>query len=128
MQRKDLRDRHAGSLLEMRVQVEEGPTKLLSQQARSVTISRKEMPRIAFGTLVESGAIAAGTLLMDKQRRVSAVVGADGSVSAGNLRGSIHKIGAALQNAPSCNGWTFWHFEQGGALVPIDVLRQPPPA
>src|ERR1700710_2253155 len=40
-------------------------TKLLSLQARSVTVSRKEMPRIAFGTLVESGAIAAGTVLTD---------------------------------------------------------------
>jgi modification methylase len=103
-------------------------TKLLSLQARSVTLSRKEMPRIAFGTLVESGAIAAGTVLTDRQRRVSAVVGADGSVSAGNLRGSIHKVGAALQSAPSCNGWTFWHFERAGVLVPLDVLRQPPPA
>ena len=27
--------------------------------------------------------------------------------------GSIHKVGAALQGAPSCNGWTFWHVERG---------------
>ena len=41
----------------------------------------------------------------------------------GDLRGSIHKVGALLQNAPSCNGWTFWHFERDGALQPLDVLR-----
>ena len=35
---------------------------------------------------------------------------------------AIHKVGAALQNAPSCNGWTFWHVEQSGA--PLDALRQ----
>ena len=29
----------------------------------------------------------------------------------------------AVQNAPSCNGWTFWHFERDGRLVPLDVLR-----
>ena len=40
------------------------------------------------------------------------------------MRGSIHKVGAAVQNAPSCNGWTFWHFERDGALVPLDALRQ----
>ena len=37
--------------------------------------------------------------------------------------GSIHKVGALVQNAPSCNGWTFWHFERDGRLVPLDVLR-----
>jgi modification methylase len=34
-------------------------------------------------------------------------------------------VGAELQNAPSCNGWTFWHFERDGKLLPIDVLRRP---
>jgi len=38
--------------------------------------------------------------------------------------GSIHQIGAAAQGAPSCNGWTFWHVEQGEALVVLDDLRQ----
>ncbi|HRJ67418.1 MAG TPA: site-specific DNA-methyltransferase, partial [Alphaproteobacteria bacterium] len=32
--------------------------------------------------------------------------------------------GAALQGLPSCNGWTFWHFENKGKVWPIDVLRQ----
>src|SRR5439155_1324615 len=48
----------------------------------------------------------------------------DGSIASGMHTGSIHKVGAALQNAPSCNGWTFWHDEQGGALQPLDALRQ----
>jgi modification methylase len=51
---------------------------------------------------------------------------ADGTIRVGALQGSIHKIGAEVQNAPSCNGWTFWHFERAGALVPIDVLRTAP--
>jgi modification methylase len=33
-------------------------------------------------------------------------------------------VGAALQGAPSCNGWVFWHIEQGGTLTLIDALRQ----
>jgi modification methylase len=44
-------------------------------------------------------------------------------VVAPEIRGSIHKVGALVQNAPSCNGWTFWHFERNGALVPLDVPR-----
>ncbi len=87
------------------------------------TPTKRDIPRVPFGSLVERGLIDAGTRLMDKQRRVSATVMADGSLVSGEHQGSIHKVGAALQNAPSCNGWTFWHFERGGALVALDVLR-----
>jgi modification methylase len=52
------------------------------------------------------------------------MVGADGSIASGMHSGSIHKVGAALQNAPSCNGWTFWHLEDGATLRPLDALRQ----
>ena len=47
----------------------------------------------------------------------------DGTLVCAGLRGSIHQVGARVQNAPSCNGWTFWHFERDGSLQPIDVLR-----
>jgi len=29
-----------------------------------------------------------------------------------------------MTGAPSCNGWTFWHIDQGGKFEPIDALRQ----
>ncbi len=32
--------------------------------------------------------------------------------------------GSLLQNRPTCNGWTFWHYELEGALKPIDAMRQ----
>ncbi len=86
--------------------------------------SKREAPRVPFGSLVERGLLPAGTKLHDRQRRVTAVVAADGSVLAAGVRGSIHKVGAAVTNAPSCNGWTFWHFERDGRLVPLDVLRE----
>ena len=76
-----------------------------------------------FGSLVERGLIAPGTEVVDKQRRVRATVSADGTLTSGALRGSIHQVGAAVQNAPSCNGWTFWHFDRDGALLALDVLR-----
>ena len=50
---------------------------------------------------------------------------ADGSLaSACGASGSIHKVGATVQQAPTCNGWTFWHREVDGALEPIDRVRQ----
>ena len=85
--------------------------------------TKREAVRVPFGSLVERGFIAPGTALFDKQRRVSATVTADGTLVAGAVRGSIHQVGAAVQNAPSCNGWTFWHFERGGVLLPLDTLR-----
>jgi modification methylase len=46
-------------------------------------------------------------------------------VNGSTKQGSIHQLGAAAQNAPSCNGWTFWHVEgDAGALTLIDELRQ----
>jgi modification methylase len=84
----------------------------------------RETPRIAFGSFVERGIIKPGTTLMDRQRRIAAEVTAEGTLVSGALRGSIHQVGAAVQNAPSCNGWTFWHFERNGVLVPLDILRK----
>jgi modification methylase len=89
----------------------------------SATPSKREAPRVPFGSLVERGLIPPGTRLVDKHRRVSATVAADGTLVAGERRGSIHQVGAAVQNAPSCNGWHFWHVERDGGLVPIDALR-----
>jgi len=49
---------------------------------------------------------------------------ADGSIVSGGEAGSIHGVGKALQDAPSCNGWMFWHLEHEGHARPIDALRQ----
>jgi modification methylase len=95
----------------------------LSGASLATSPTKREAPRVPFGSFVESGAIQAGTRLFDSARRVSALVTADGSLVSGDHRGSIHKVGAAVRNAPSCNGWTFWHFERDGTLVPLDVLR-----
>ena len=49
---------------------------------------------------------------------------ADGSLVANAASGSIHGLGAKLQGAPSCNGWSFWHVDHEGVLKPIDDIRQ----
>ncbi|HVO14275.1 MAG TPA: site-specific DNA-methyltransferase [Alphaproteobacteria bacterium] len=86
--------------------------------------ARREEPRIPFGWLIERGLIAPGEILFDQRRRWRAKVRADGTLVAADATGSIHKIGALVQGAPACNGWTFWHVERGGQAVPIDRLRQ----
>jgi modification methylase len=96
----------------------------LDESALTTMASGRNAPKVAFGQLVECGSIAPGTQLFDRQRRFTATVRADGSLLAGGEGGSIHGMGAKLQGAPSCNGWTFWHLEQGGEIKPIDALRQ----
>ena len=95
-----------------------------SQPASQLDWRRKVSDHVAFGLLVESGMVPAGARLMDSKRRWTASVNADGSITCEGQAGSIHKVGAALQGAPSCNGWTFWHVEEAGKLQPIDALRQ----
>jgi modification methylase len=87
------------------------------------TPNKREAARVPFGSLVERGVLATGSQLTDKRRRIAATVNADGTLVCGPHRGSIHQVGAAVQNAPSCNGWTFWYFERDGVLVVLDVLR-----
>jgi modification methylase len=96
----------------------------LDESAMTMMTESRSAPRVAFGVLVESGLVPAGTVLTDAKRRWNAMVRADGSIACGSHAGSIHKVGAALQGAPSCNGWTFWHVTDGGSLTLLDALRQ----
>ena len=96
----------------------------LDESAMQTVADKREQPRVAFGVLVESGLVPAGATLADAKRRWSATVRADGSIVCDELQGSIHKVGATLQNAPSCNGWTFWNLVEGGSLKLLDALRQ----
>ncbi|HSX56607.1 MAG TPA: site-specific DNA-methyltransferase [Sphingomonas sp.] len=97
----------------------------LDESAVTTMMAPRQAPRVAFGTLIETGYLTPGTVLSDTKRRWRAVVKADGSLLTDcGTAGSIHKVGATLQGAPSCNGWTFWHYEAENGLKPIDALRQ----
>ncbi|MFT3989412.1 site-specific DNA-methyltransferase [Aestuariivirga sp.] len=99
-------------------------TEQLPAEALKVTTPKRAEPRIPFGTLLERGLVKAGDTLFDPAERVAARVRADGSIACRDASGSIHKIGAYVQGAEACNGWTFWHVRKGTNLVPIDVFRQ----
>jgi modification methylase len=90
----------------------------------AVTGSKRSEPRVAFGAVVEAGLLRPGDVLYCPKGRHAARVRADGSLAVGELSGSIHKVGAMVQSAPACNGWTYWHFKTDKGLAPIDVLRE----
>lgn len=100
----------------------------MSPSDLQVVQSKRAQPRIPFGRVIERGLLDPGQVLFDAHRRFHARVRADGSLvtdgGTGAVEGSIHKVGAAVQGAPACNGWTFWHFDAEGKAISIDVLRQ----
>jgi modification methylase len=97
--------------------------KPFSAAAIETAVPKRAAPRIPFGSLIELGMIQPGSFLYDDRMRFSAMVRADGSVSSGDFSGSIHRVGALVQGAEACNGWTFWHAEHQGKLSPIDIFR-----
>ena len=96
----------------------------LDESALTTMQTPRAARKVAFGTLVETGWIAPGVTITDKKRRMKATVRTDGTLISGTDTGSIHSLGAKLQDAPSCNGWTYWHIEHAGESKPIDALRQ----
>ncbi len=97
--------------------------KPLDPASLQVAKGKRAEARVPFGALVELGLLSPGTALYDPAARHEAKVRADGSIACAGAQGSIHKIGAHVQGAMACNGWTFWHYEADGALKPIDDLR-----
>ncbi len=94
------------------------------REALQVSTSKRAEPRVPFGQLVERGMLRPGEMLRSMNGRHAAKVRADGTLISDDVRGSIHQVGAALEGAPSCNGWTYWCFKRDGHDVPIDLLRQ----
>ncbi len=88
------------------------------------TTSARDEKRVPFGSIVEMGLLKPGEKLYDHKKKIQAQVRADGSLVCKDQEGSIHKVGAKVQGAMACNGWTFWHFEKKGSLEPIDTLRK----
>ncbi|TVQ58686.1 MAG: site-specific DNA-methyltransferase [Rhodobacteraceae bacterium] len=93
------------------------------EDALRVTPSKRAAARVPFGQIVERRLLAPGEVLVSPCGRHAAKVRADGTLAAADVTGSIHQVGAHVQKAPSCNGWTYWHYRREGAPIPIDVLR-----
>ncbi|MBY0421994.1 MAG: site-specific DNA-methyltransferase [Parvularculaceae bacterium] len=90
--------------------------------------SRRSAPRVPFGAVVEQGLLRPGASLFAPNRKAEAHIRADGSIAVRDedgvtVQGSIHKIGALVEKAEACNGWTYWQYETATGLKPIDFLR-----
>ena len=98
-------------------------TKVLDDEVVAMTKSRKDLPKIPFGELVEQGIIPPGAVLTDKKENFKAIVSIDGSLKIKDISGSIHQMGAKVQGLPSCNGWDFWHVKEKSSSKLLDDIR-----
>ncbi|MDC0058053.1 DNA methyltransferase [Pelagibacteraceae bacterium] len=98
-------------------------TKELDDEIVNLAKSRKDLPKVPFGELVEQGIIPPGAVLTDKKDKYKATVKIDGSIKIKNLSGSIHQVGAKIQGLPSCNGWDFWHVKNKTSSILLDEIR-----
>jgi modification methylase len=92
-------------------------------EADWVEDAKEKQIRVPFARLIKEGIIKAGELLYARQSGAKALVLADGTVQYKSARGSIHKIGALIQETPSCNGWQFWYIVRDHESILIDRLR-----
>ncbi len=87
----------------------------------------KEKPaRVPFKQLLEQGHLKPGqTLYLDKPQS-TAIILENGDLKMNGFTGSIHKVGALIKGAPSCNGWKHWYYdnETTGERSQIDILRE----
>ena len=74
--------------------------------------------------MIELGVIKPGIEIYDRKKEIYAKVMVDGSIKYKQNEGSIHKVAAQILGSESCNGWTYWHYQSGNSLKPIDELRQ----
>lgn len=97
--------------------------------------SKRDRPRVPFGTLLERGLLEPGQkLYLGKTGDIAATILANGHLKVTNgpahdggngHTGSIHQVGKALKNGP-CNGWEHWYYvdQASGERVVIDKLRE----
>jgi modification methylase len=78
--------------------------------------------RVPFEALLQERLITAGERLYAR-KTCAALVLPDGKLEYNNYTGSIHKIGAMIQQTPSCNGWKFWFILRDDTFILIDDLR-----
>lgn len=82
--------------------------------------------KVPFEALINAGYLHVGQVLYLDSPEATAVILEDGQLQSDGYQGSIHRVGAKLKNAPACNGWEHWYYEDeaSGERQPIDVLRE----
>ena len=68
--------------------------------------SFKYLSKVPFKDLLKNGLINPGEKIFNSKENIRATILANGNLRFKDKEGSIHKIGAYVQNKSACNGWT----------------------
>jgi modification methylase len=110
-----------------RERIAAAPAPILADDSLYQLPDRRRAPRVPFGALLERGLLQPGqTLHFGKKGLATAIILANGQLRHNGTVGSIHAVGRLLLNAPACNGWEHWFFEDPttGERRPINDLRE----
>jgi DNA modification methylase len=90
-----------------------------------ISPSKRQRPRVSFGTLLETGFVKVGQKLIFKTNKEVATILADGRLQIGDKTGTIHTLGRELMGIP-CNGWDHWYYSENPneGMKPINDLRE----
>lgn len=93
-------------------------------EADWVEEEKEKQIKVPFEELVKENYIKVGDILYTRKRyNKKAIVLNNGELKLENKVGSIHKIGAVIQDSVSCNGWKFWYILKDKKVFLIDELR-----
>ncbi len=79
--------------------------------------------KVPFSDLLEKGLIQPGERIFNARENIRAIILPNGNLKFKKKEGSIHKIGAYVQNKPACNGWTYWFVRYNNKIVSINDHR-----
>ena len=79
--------------------------------------------KVPFSNLLKKGLIKPGEKIFNSRESIKATVLSNGNLKFKKVVGSIHKVGAYVQNKPSCNGWTYWYVRQNNKVISINDHR-----
>ena len=97
----------------------------LLPEADWVEEEKEHKIKIPFTNLIKDKLISVGDFLYTRKKyNKRAKVLENGSLLyENNTIGSIHRIGALIQQTPSCNGWKFWYINKNNKILLLDDLR-----
>ena len=90
---------------------------------RMIEPKKKILQRVSMAELLSVKLLKKNQVLYTKNKKHRATILVNGNIKNGVGAGSIHKIGAMINKATSCNGWNFWYYQNNDKLELLDNLR-----
>jgi DNA modification methylase len=89
-----------------------------------IETKKEQQQKVPLKDLIKNGILNAGDILYAKNEpSKQAKILEDGNLKYENNIGSIHKIGALVQEKTICNGWIFWNIRRNNENLLLNDIR-----